>query len=213
MWIEQVDCDALRVLVKHTTAKLLVSRISGEIVWANDSFCEWSNYSLPELTRMSWMQLSVHDENLQADIEMAKSLDVYNLSYTVQKKYIPKNGKPQIGNLHVTRYPPTGEIDFCFCRWEPFVDGTSQAFEVAVKSQENLANNMAELTKEIKSINSKTEEESFLLALVRMMKKYPKTTGAVVIGLLGATGADVTINTLQRLGLIAPPAVVVKDSK
>lgn len=187
--------------------------MDGSILWANAAFCEWSEYTLSELTKMTWIQLSVSDDNLDADFEMAKTLDLYNLSYTVQKRYIPKNGKPQIGNLHVTRYPASGDIKFCFCRWEPLGNGTAQAFELALASQKKVVDKMNELTTEVKEVTKRSEGEWLLLSLVRMGVKYPKIVVAVAVFILGAFGAEMTISTLQKLGFLPPPAVTVQEKQ
>lgn len=189
----------------------MISNTDGTIIWANDAFCEWAEYTLGELQRMTWMQLSANDEDLAADIAMSKTLDTYNLSYTVQKKYIPKNGKPQIGNLHVTRYPASGEIRFCFCRWEPLGNGTAQAFELAIAAQKKLTQQMNELATEIKTVTQRSEGEALLLSAVRMGVKYPKIVIAMIVFMLGAFGADVTVSTLQKLGFLPPPAVTVQE--
>lgn len=207
MWFEQVNIDALKLMVRLSPSMYLVTLVNGQILWANDNFCEWSQYSLGELSRMTWKELSSND----ADIDVISELTPYRLSYAIQKRYIPKNGKPQIGNLHVTRYPASGEIDFCWCRWEPLTNGTAQAFELAMESANKMTTHIQQLTSEVRAITAKTEEETFLLSLVRMTMKHPKVATAIFFGLLAFGGTDAVINTLQRLGFIAAPPVVVQD--
>lgn len=210
-WIDQVDCQALRSMAKHSASMYLATRIDGTILWANESFCVWSNYSLPELQRMTWMQLSSNDQDLETDIELTTSLNDYKLRYSIQKRYIPKNGKASIGNLHVTRYPPSGEIDFCWCRWEPLTNGTADALEVAIKANREMVIKVTELAQEVKSLSSRTEEESFFVSMVRMAIKYPKVSLACVALTMGVSGCDSIVKTMERLGVISAPPVVVKE--
>jgi len=200
-------------MIRYTSAQVLISKPSGEILWANPAFCEWSKYSVNELTKLKWQQISVPDDDLAADIAAAGQLSEYNLSYTVQKRYIPKNDKPQLGNLHVTRYPATGPIEFCFCRWEPLVNGTAQAFELALESQKRLAQQMEEMTTQIKALTSQTEEQRFTLSLVTMITRYPKTALGILVVAMSIGGFDAVLNTLQRLGFVTPPPVIVQELK
>ena len=144
---------------------------------------------------------------------MAKQLGPYNLSYRVQKRYIPENGKPQIGNLHVMRYPSTGEIEFCFCRWDPLQNGTAQAFELAIDSIKKMQNELTTLTTGVKSVTTLTPEESWVHSTIRIAMKHPKIAFAVIASVFALGGSDAIINTLQRLGFIDQPPVVVKESK
>ena len=210
-WLATADCEVVRHIVRQSSAMYLVSTLDGRILWANPAFCEWSKYSLAELTRLTWMQLSVDDDDLQADIKSAGELTEYSLSYMVQKRYVPKNDKPQLGNLYVTRFPATGEIKFCVCRWEPLVNGTAQAFELALESQKKLLAQMTELTKAVEVSTSQTDEQKFTLSIVAMVAKHPKVAFSIAVLILGAGGFDTILNTLQRLGYVSQPPVVVKE--
>lgn len=215
MWLEQAKIEALQLLVKKSSSQYLASTIDGnKILWANDSFCEWSQYTLPELLRKTWLELSVNDGDLAADLEMARALvngDVK--SYTVQKRYMPKNSRPEIGNLHVVRYPETGPFEFCWCLWEPLRNGTAQAFELALESQGKMVAIMTELTQEVKTVTNKTEVESFLLSGLRLSIKYPKVAMFLIVVILGLGQADSVVSTLQRLGFLPPPPVIVQEIK
>jgi PAS domain S-box-containing protein len=209
LWLDQATVEVLKVLAQNSPSMYLASTVDGRILWANDAFCEWSKYTVIELQKKTWIEISRQDEDLQADIELVKTLTQYQLSYTVQKRYIPKNGKPELGNLTVIRYPATGEIEFCWCRWEPLVNGTAQAFELALESQQKMTQSMSELATEVKTLTKQSEEETFFLAMIRMTMKYPKTATAALASLLALGGADAAISTLQRLGFLSPPPVQV----
>jgi PAS domain S-box-containing protein len=211
MWLQQVDCEAIRMALQHSPSMYLASKSDGTILWANDAFCEWSEYTLPELTRLSWLDISQKDESLDVDVELANSLGPYNLSYRIQKRYIPKNGKPQIGNLTVTRYPATGEISFCWCRWEPLTNGTAQAFELALESAKTMSNQLAQLTTEVKQVTARTDEENLVISLIRMCIKHPRIALGTIVLILTLGGFDTILGTLQKLGYIPAPPVVVKE--
>lgn len=210
-WLSNVDCEHLRTIVSFSPSMYLASRVDGTILWANLAFANWAKYSLPELQKMTWMQLSVEDEDLAADIELAQQLSEYGVTYTVQKRYAPKNDKPQLGNLHVMRVPARGEIDFCFCRWEPLPNGESQALELALESQEKVAKEMAELTKAVTQLTSQTEEQKALLSVIKVAQKYPKITMAIFVLFLAGGGFDTALSWLQRLGYLPQPQIVVKE--
>jgi PAS domain-containing protein len=190
----------------------LVSLPTGQILWANRAFLDWSKYTLTELLSKSWMDISVNDGDLQADIKELETLNEYNTTYTVQKKYIPKGLSPQIGLLHVTRYPATGKIDFCWCRWEPFYNGTAKAFELAVKTQTESTAAINGLAEQFRIANSKTEEEKALTSVIGLARKYPKAAwflfATAVLTLVGNNGAQL----LKQFGLLTPERVqVVKE--
>lgn len=191
----------------------LVSLPDGTILHANRKFCEWSNYTLYELTRLTWIQLSVNDTDLQADIEQAKKLQEFG-SYSVQKRFIPKNSKPQLGNLHVTRYPETGPIEFCLCNWEPLVNGTAQAFELAMSSHAEITERLDSIGKDVHTLTSRTEEEIFGLAAIRMIGKHPKIAMTAALCFLTLIGFGNALSVAQKLGLIkSPPVVIEKDQR
>jgi len=70
-------------MARHSRSMYLVTKVDGTILWANDSFCAWSQYTLIELQKMTWMELSSNDVDLKVDIELASELTPYNLSYSI----------------------------------------------------------------------------------------------------------------------------------
>jgi len=212
VWLQTADREILVALIRHCSSMYIISRLDGTIVWANPAFCEWSRYSLMELQRMTWMQLSVENEDLQAGMESLGNLTEYNISYTVQKRYIPKNDRPQLGNLQVTRYPPHGSIELCLCKWEPLVNGTAQAFELALDSNKRFSEKMDSLTKAIEATTKQTDEQKFVNSLIVVCQKHPRIALSVLVIFLGLVGLDNTVATAQRLGFLPQPPVTVKSS-
>jgi hypothetical protein len=213
MWIDDIDDEALRTWIRHSPNMQLVSSINGEIVWANEAFCEWSQYTLNELKRLTWMQISVQDKDLEADIEAAKSLTPYNPIYTIKKQYVPKGSKPEWGHLTVMRYPLQGEIQFCLCAWEPLKNGTAIAFSMAMEKFIEVDKRLKEMSTEISSLTSQTDEDKFVLGGIRMIKRYPKVAAGLLVVMLSLFGLNNILEILQRTGFVQLPTSSVKMDK
>ena len=211
MWIEQVDCTALRVFLRYCGVPVLVSKVDGSIVWANEEFCEWSGYTIGELQKMGWKQLSVQDGNLEADLDQAAQLNTYRLSYSVQKQYIPKNSQPAWGTLHVIRYPATGPIEFCVCAWQPLKNGTQAAFNMAMTELSKLANQMDACKVELQKLTTTGEEEKLVGSVVAMLRKYPKVAWTIFVVMLTLFGFNNLLQIASGLNLVPAPPVKVEQ--
>lgn len=208
-WIDECECDVLKAFARHTAVCVLISKVDGTIVWANTAFCEWSRYTLSELQTIGWKKLSADDESLQADIEAAKSLDVYCLSYTVEKQYIPKNDKPQWGILNVLRYPATGEMKYCCCTWEPLKNGTATAFAYAMEHSKSTINELEKLSLEVSKLTSQTDEVKWVMSTVSLAKTYPKLFATVIVITFSIFGMNNVVELLGRFGIIEIPVKVI----
>lgn len=185
MWIDNnATDDTLRTWVKHCPAQKLVSTLDGKILWANHAFLEWTQYTLNELVKMTWMQLSVPDKSLEADIDETKNLDAYNPTYQVKKQYIPKGNKPEWGVLTVMRYPLNGPIEYCLCTWEPLRNGTATAFALAMEQSKLVEKKLDEMNTAIQSRNKKTEPtklRAMVDAIVEWGFENPGKAGTVLM--------------------------------
>ena len=209
MWIDEAATDEhLRTWLKHSPAMKLVSKLSGEILWANTAFCEWSKYTVNELRHMSWLQLSVPDASLEADLAEMKKLDGYSPTYVVTKQYIPKNEKPQWGQLTVIRYPLIGEIECCFCTWEPLKNGTATAFSAAMEQAMKVEQRLIEMTTELKRVTEQSDEDKFILNGMRMIQKHPRVAVGLLLLMLSIFGLNNVVELLQRTGIIEVPTVL-----
>jgi len=195
-------------MAANSSSMYLVSLIDGRILSANRSFLDWSKYTLHELTSMSWVELSAKDEGLSADLNEMNNLDQYALSYSVQKRYIPKGSSPQLGNLYVTRYPPTGEIEFCWCRWEPLYNGTAKAFEASLKSQSEVSTAITTLASQVKALTNQSVEERALGSMMTLAQKYPKASWIIFAILLVTIAGNNAVSILNNFGLLGPIKVV-----
>lgn len=208
MWIDDASDEILRTWVKHSPTMKLVSLLNGEILWANAAFCEWSQYTLSELRKLTWMQISVPDKNLEADIDETKRLDAYNPTYAVKKQYIPKSSAPEWGTLTVMRYPLTGEIQCCLCTWEPLKNGTAKAFAMAMDHTQEIDRKLAAMTAEIQTLTKQTDEDKFVLGTIRLVQRHPKLAVAFLFVAASVFGLNNIVELLQRTGLINLPVPV-----
>jgi PAS domain S-box-containing protein len=209
MWIDdEANEHHLRTWLKHCPAMKLVSTLDGKILWANAAFCDWSQYTLGELRKLTWMQISVPDKSLESDIDESKNLDAYNPTYSVKKQYIPKGSKPEWGQLTVMRYPLSGEIECCLCTWEPLKNGTATAFAMAMEHCQKIDARLEQMTAEMKMITSQTDEDKFVLGAIRMIQRYPKIAAGFLVVALSIFGANNVLALLQRTGVVTLPVKI-----
>lgn len=188
--------------------------MDGEIYWASDAMCEWSGYTLQELTSIGWYRLSVDDENLIAD---KKAVDEMRLglraSYQVEKKYRKKNGTEHWGVLHTRRWPSSGEFQYAWCHWTPFVNGTQTAFSKAMEFQSALEKRVAEMVSELRQLTSQTEEDKWVISSIRMTQRHPKVAAFLLLVMLSIFGLNNVIELAQRVGVMPIPVTVKVEGK
>jgi len=210
VWIKEVHCDAIRAFVKNCETCVIASKTSGEIIWANNKFLEWSGYSLTELQSHGWRDICLNDGSLDEDLEEMKHLDEYNPTYCVQKKYIPKNGLPTWGVLSVMRFPATGDIAFCVCTWDPFKNGTAAALSLTLEKIQDFEKKFTEVSNQLSAQSAQSIEDKALLSVAAVVRKYPKTAVMFMVVFLGMTGVNNVVQLLARYNLIPSPPVKVE---
>lgn len=213
MWVNNAPIEDLKYFLRHTHIQIIVSKPDGTIIWANESFCNYIQYTLYELQRIGWKNISQHGLDLEADTNQLDSLTPSSNQYSVQKKYIPKNGKPELGTLTVLAFFKDSKIDYCLTVWEPLKNGTAAAFDLAITSTNNMSKAINELATSVGTLTAQKEEERFLLSVFKMAQKYPKITILIVVSILGLTGFNNAITTLQRLNLLPAPVVHIEKDK
>jgi PAS domain S-box-containing protein len=187
----------------------LISKADGTILYANAAFREWSEYTLSELMKIGWIQLSVDDESLEADLLATKTLtDGYVQASTVRKKYRKKSGESHWGILTVIRYPPAGNVEWFACTWEPLKNGTATAFAMAMEHTQKLDARIEAMTVELKAITTQTDEDKFVLGAIRMVQRHPKMAAAFIVMALSIFGLNNVVELLQRTGLVNLPVKV-----
>lgn len=209
MWIENVaSVQHLQTWVKHCPAMKLVTTLEGKILWANAAFCDWSNYSIYEVQRLTLNQISVLDENEQIDLAGLSKLDSYNPAYTIQRRLTPRGGRPEWGSFNALRYPLTGTVECCLCTWAPLMSGTAPAFTLAMEHAAEVKAKLVEVVNELKTLTSQTEEDRFTLSAIRLTQKHPKAIATFVFIAATVLGLNNIVELLRTAGLVDRPVTL-----
>lgn len=205
-WLATLDKDLLQKLNQRSQCCLIAAGLDGEIYWASDQFCEWSGYTESELKKLGWIAISKQDESLDADKQSAEEMRLgTRIAYTVQKAYIKKSGTPQWGVLSVQRIPEIGEVKFAWCHWTPIDGASDTAFSLAMEYQQKLELRITDMTTTIKTLTNQSDEDRAVSSIIKMVVKYPKLFLAVTMLIAGSQGANLIVETMQKLGWINPP--------
>ena len=184
----------------------LISKPTGEILDASPEFMRWIGYTHDELMRLTWMQISVQDDSLNADMRSVNNLTPYDPFYIVRKQYVPKNDKPAWGELTVTRHPMSGDkIEYCFCTWHPLKNGTAEAFAKAIENGLLVEKRISEMTTVLNQLTTQSEEDRYVLSTINMIRKHPKIAASFLAVAVGMAGLNNTLEFLQRTGIIDIP--------
>ena len=199
MWIDDASDDILRTWVKHSPTMKLVSLLDGTILWANPAFCDWSQYTLSELQKMTRMQISVPDKNLEADIDETKRLDAYNPSYVVKKQYVPKSSAPG-GGTDRDAIPAHRRHSVLPVHPGAMRNGTAKAFTVAMEHYSAIDRKLEAMTAEIQTLTKQSDEDKFVPG---QFASCSATRRALFFLLLAASvfGLNNIVELLQRTGL------------
>ena len=162
-WLQSQSRELLEFALQHSPSCYLSSALEGKIYWCNDSFSDWMGYTPSELERRTWMDISVRDDNLAADIEAARQLEAGLISsYRVLKQYIPKQSRPRYGWLTVQRYPFYGPLEVCLCTWRPIEDESSPALANAMESIKKMSTSLDDL----KNIVTQIEQQGAATSII-----------------------------------------------
>ena len=205
-FIRTLPSDVVSTILRSSGIMWLISKPTGEILDASPEFMRWIGYTHEEITRLTWMQISVQDDSLNADLHSVANLTPYDPFYIVRKQYVPKNEKPAWGELIVTRHPMVGDkVEYCFCTWHPLKNGTAEAFAKAIENGLLVEKRISEMTTVLKQFTSQSEEDRYVLSTINMVKKHPRIAAAFVVIALGMFGLNNVLEILQRTGLIEIP--------
>lgn len=205
-FIHTLPADVVATILRSSGVMWLISKPTGEILDASPEFLRWIGYTHEEITRLTWMQISVQDDSLNADLHSVANLTPYDPFYIVRKQYVPKNDKPAWGELIVTRHPMVGDkVEYCFCTWHPLKNGTAEAFAKAIENGLLVEKRINEMTTVLRQFTSQSEEDRYVLSTINMVKKHPRIAAAFVVIALGMFGLNNVLEILQRTGLIEIP--------
>lgn len=213
-FISTLPAEVVSTILRSSGIMWLISKPTGEILDASPEFMRWIGYTHEEITRLTWMQISVQDDSLNADMHSVANLTPYDPFYIVRKQYVPKNDKPAWGELIVTRHPMVGDkIEYCFCTWLPLKNGTAEAFAKALENGLLVEKRINEMTTVLKQFTSQSEEDRYVLSTINMVKKHPRIAAAFVVIALGMFGLNNVLEILQRTGLIEIPIRIEQKSE
>jgi len=213
MWLDQIaKIDHLKIWLKHCPTQKFVMAPDGVIVWANAAFLAWAKYSQSELGRIKLDEICVLDEAAKRDIEEAKRLaDKWEPVVRVNRQIIPKNDRPCWGEIAFIRYPVEGNVEYCFCTWEPLRNGTAAAFALAVERSAALEKRIGDMLDVVK------KDESVARRLWNAIGEWallnPKTAAVVFMIFLAANPYPIITTWVSRMGWIPaqPVQIEVKD--
>lgn len=156
-WLETVEPVGLRDWIRYTYVPMLASLPDGTILWANPSYERLTGYTLPELEKKSWQDMTIDLDDRSADIEMALSLKTgERKQYQLRKQCQHKTGTgPQV-LIDALRYPQEGKFVCFFVSVIPLDEGYNQSLreieklrlimEVFLKSQKDRQTTVEKLT-------------------------------------------------------------------
>ena len=215
MWnIDEQPVSVLVEILQEMPSCYLISGVDGEIYWANAAFLHWTGYSsISELKKAGWQKLSAEGADLQADMDAAGELKAGRIrEYLITKQYVPKGGKPEWGQLFVQRKPAIGNFEFAVCNWNPLKNGTASAFGEAMQRCEKIQEQLSQMNQHISTLTTRTEEENWINATIRVSMKHPKIAFAVLVVIMSIFGVNNILDIAEKIGLIEvqlskPPAV------
>lgn len=208
-FIHTLPADVLSTLVRYSGVMWLITGPTGNILDASPEFLRWIGYTHEELTKTTWMHISVNEdlgEPTASDMDSVNRLTPYDPFFLVRKQYVPKNEKPVWGELTITRYPMVGEkIEYCFCTWTPVKSGSTQAVAIAMEHCTLMIGRMQSLENEVAKLTIQTEEDRFIQSSLHLARKHPKVISAFLAFALSVFGLNNIVELLQRVGVVHLP--------
>ncbi len=164
-----------------------VTSLDKEWLYVNNNLCNTLGYSLEELNKLTWTELTYPDD-LNIDVtEFEKLLLGEIKSYTMDKRFIHKNGSIVHAFISATaRYKKNGEIDY-FVATIQNITARKQA-EESLKQQEKFLRNLVNTVPSL--IFVKDWDGKFILVNQATADIY----GSTIKDLEGKTDADFNPN-------------------
>jgi PAS domain S-box-containing protein len=89
-----------KALVENATVGVARNTLDGEFLYTNPGFCQMVGYGADELGQLTWQQIT-HPDDLEMDLAQVKRLLAgEDSSYTIEKRYIRKDGRIVWVSLH-----------------------------------------------------------------------------------------------------------------
>lgn len=196
-WLREIDRAVIEEFISHSSAPMLASLPTGEILWSNKAFQELVRYNSHQLNKSEnenakhWDQISLPGDDLDEDIEQAKKLvDGEVLEYYTRKSYVQNGGVAIPCELYLRRYPQFGEFQCVLVTVTPIVNGNKFLLAEFQKHQDtsNLVLRETQITvkeliriiKEEKEKEKPTHVQTFFQALGGLAQDNPKISVAIV---------------------------------
>ena len=91
--IQGVLEENIRAITNQLVVGVVLTDLSGHIVFANQCFCEIIGYAHEELIGRNWQDLT-HPDDLARNVEVFESMKHGGKPYTIEKRYLRKDGEP-----------------------------------------------------------------------------------------------------------------------
>jgi PAS domain S-box-containing protein len=194
----------------------LKSGANGEVYACNTSFCELMGYSEYEIKRKGWIELSVKNDDLEADQSTLLGMVSGHLqTYTVIKSYVGKNGTPIPGQLFAIRYPEGREpMQFALCWFVPLANGSKAALTLVIDYIEKHTNATHEVAERIATMASDLQLKKAQTIGQRLWDTIgewalgnPKIASVTFLILLSLNPFPIVMTWFTRMGWMPPQPV------
>lgn len=216
--MDSLSPDATSLAVK-LGLPFVVSGPNFEILHCNAAFEELLEYSSFELKKRKWDAISVQNDDLETDKEMAAELITgARQTMTVIKSYVSKRGIPIPGQLTAIRYPQGGvKFEFALCFFIPLANGSKAALNLVVKyiekhtnASHGLAEKIATMSQDLQTRKSLSVGERLWDTLGEWALQNPKFAACIFLILLSLNPFPFVVTWFTRMGWLPPQPVQIE---
>ncbi len=106
--------ENLSIIYQNATSGIVLTTSTGTYLYANPAFCQMVNYSLEELTGLTYMEITHIDDRKQQQALIEQLVNKEISSFQLEKRYVKGKTKEIVwARMNVSSYRnPQGEIEF-----------------------------------------------------------------------------------------------------